>query len=232
MKDLDRLRGLIVSVQAPPDSPLAPTEMITALALAAQTGGASAVRIESATNVRAAKAALHLPIIGLIKRAHAGFEPYITSTTAEVDELIDAGADVIAFDATLRARPDGVTTNQLCEHIQRGGATPMADCSNEEDAVAARELGVPIIATTLHGYTKETSGASLPAIDLVRTMRGYGGFVVCEGGVHRPADVAAAHDAGADAIVVGTAITNVVWVTAQFAAPLRARTRTDATAVK
>ena len=232
MKDLDRLRGLIVSVQAPPDSSLAPTEIITAFAVAAQAGGASAVRIESAANVRAAKAALRVPVIGLIKRAYAGFEPYITSTVAEVEELIAAGADVIAFDATLRPRPGGVTTQQLSERIQRGGATPMADCSNEEDVLAAREVGVSIIATTLRGYTKETSGASLPATDLVRTMRGYGGFVICEGGVRSPTDVAAAHDAGADAIVVGTAITNIIWVTAQFAAPLHARTRTDATAVK
>ena len=232
MIELDKLRGLIVSVQAASDSPLAPTEMITALAVAAQAGGAVAVRIEGATNVRAVKAALHGPVVGLIKRSYAGFEPYITPTLGDVEELLDAGADVIAFDATLRARPHGATVKQLVERIASGGAMAMADCATRGDALAAHKLGVPILATTLCGYTKETSGASLPAVELVRVLRQFGGFVVCEGGVRSPADVAAARDAGADAIVVGTAITNIAWVTAQFAAPLRARARTDATAVK
>ena len=229
---LDSLRGLIVSVQAAADSSLAPSQVITALALAAQAGGAVAVRVEGAANVHAVKAALHVPVVGLIKRSYAGFEPYITPTLAEVEELLGARADVIAFDATLRARPQGATTKQLVERIASGGALAMADCATREDALAAHKLGVPILATTLCGYTKETSGASLPAIDLVREMCGADNFVVCEGGVHSPADVTAARDAGADAIVVGTAITNIAWVTAQFAAPLRAHARTDATAVK
>ncbi|MBV9148311.1 MAG: putative N-acetylmannosamine-6-phosphate 2-epimerase [Candidatus Eremiobacteraeota bacterium] len=232
MIELDMLRGLVVSVQADSDSPLASTEMITALALAAQAGGAVGVRIESAKNVRAVKAALSVPVIGLIKRSYAGFEPYITPTLGEVEELLDAGADVIAFDATLRARPQGATTKQLVGRIASGGAIAMADCATREDALAAHALDIPLLATTLCGYTKETSGASLPAIDLVRALDKFGGFVICEGGVRSPADVAAARDAGADAIVVGTAITNIAWVTAQLAAPLHACARTDATAVK
>jgi len=232
MRHLKRLRGLIVSVQAAADSPLAPTEVITALARAAEDGGAVAVRIENADNVRAVKTNVGVPVIGLIKRFYAGVEPYITATLAEVDELLAAGADVIAFDATLRQRPNGVTTQHIVDRITNGGALAMADCSTEEDGLAAHRLGVPIVATTLRGYTTETATARLPAIDLVRALRRHAEFVVCEGGVRDPADVRAAADAGADAIVVGTAITNIAAVTARFAAALQTRTRTDATAVK
>ncbi|MBV9276983.1 MAG: putative N-acetylmannosamine-6-phosphate 2-epimerase [Candidatus Eremiobacteraeota bacterium] len=232
MSDLERLRGLIVSVQAAKESALSPSAVITALACAAEDGGAVAVRIESADNVRAVKAKVGVPVIGLIKRSYIGFEPYITPTLAEVEELLAAGADIVAFDATLRERPQKTEMYKIVERITVAGALAMADCSTEADALSAQRLGVPILATTLCGYTKETAGARLPAIDLVRALRRFGEFVVCEGGVGDPADVRAAADAGADAIVVGTAITNIAAVTSRFAASLQMRTRTDATAVK
>jgi len=233
MTDAEVLRGgLIVSVQAAPDSSLAPTEMIVALALAAQAGGAAAVRIEGTNNIRSVKAALRVPVIGLIKRGNTSFEPYITPTLDEAEAVAAAGADIIAFDATLRARPQGVTVKQLAERVRSAGALPMADCATESDAARASGDGVSLIATTLCGYTKETRGVSLPALDLIRAIRALDAFVICEGGVHSPADARAAREAGADAIVVGTAITNIAWVTTQFAEALRERTRTDATAVK
>jgi N-acylglucosamine-6-phosphate 2-epimerase len=42
-------------------------------------------------------------------------------------------------------------------------------------------------------------------------------FTICEGGIGSPADVAAAFAAGAQAVVVGTAITNVDVLVARFA---------------
>jgi len=230
---LEGLRGgLIVSVQARADSALAHPQMIAALAQCAQAGGAVAVRIEGTANLRAVKAALSVPAIGLIKRAYSGFEPYITPTTDEIDELLEAGADIIAFDATARQRPDGSTVERLADRIRRGGATPMADCATAGDGIAACALGIPIVATTLCGYTKESGGASLPALDLVRTFAELGAFVICEGGIHTPQSARMAVDAGADAIVVGTAITDIEWVTARFDLAVRERTRTDASAVK
>jgi N-acylglucosamine-6-phosphate 2-epimerase len=229
---LDRLRGLIVSVQANANSPLARPDIIAALAECAQAGGAVAVRIEGTSNVRATKAALSVPVIGLIKRAYDAFEPYITPTLREVEELLAAGADVIALDATSRPRPAGATLEHLADGIRRAGAVAMGDCATEADGVAACALGIPIVATTLRGYTKETQGTTLPALGLVRKFCELGAFVICEGGIHTSASAQAALDAGADAIVVGTAITDVTWVTARFAAVLRKHTRTDASAVK
>ena len=51
-----------------------------------------------------------LPIVGLIKREYSGFEPYITPTLAEVASVVESGAEIVAFDATPRARPGGVAT--------------------------------------------------------------------------------------------------------------------------
>ncbi|MFN2528062.1 MAG: N-acetylmannosamine-6-phosphate 2-epimerase [Candidatus Baltobacteraceae bacterium] len=220
---LEQLRGgLIVSCQAKPGSALDNPAMIAALARAAVENGAVAVRIQGVANLRAVRTLLHVPIIGLIKQTYEGFEPYITPTLGEVEAILAAGADIVALDATERPRPLGESLEALIEAIHRGGALAMADCATVADGERARAFGSDITATTLTGYTKETQGASLPALDVVQGLRG-GGFVICEGGIHTPHDGRAAMDAGADAIVVGTAITNVDWLVEQFAAALPTR---------
>jgi putative N-acetylmannosamine-6-phosphate epimerase len=45
-------------------------------------------------------------------------------------------------------------------------------------------------------------------------------FVICEGGIHEPQAAAGALAAGADAVVVGTAITNTEWLVRQYSAAL------------
>jgi N-acylglucosamine-6-phosphate 2-epimerase len=96
----------------------------------------------------------------------------------------------------------------------------MADCALPEDGVCAQAAGADIVATTLCGYTKETQGAALPAVDLVRRFRDLATFVVCEGGIHSPSSAADAVQAGAQAVVVGTAITNTEWLVSQYVASL------------
>jgi N-acylglucosamine-6-phosphate 2-epimerase len=92
----------------------------------------------------------------------------------------------------------------------------MADCADTADGHAAIAAGAPIVATTLCGYTSATRGAALPAIDLLAAWQGQGAFVICEGGVASPHDVRAALSAGADAVVVGTAITNIDALVRKF----------------
>ena len=50
---------------------------------------------------------MRLPIIGLVKREYSGFDPYITPGLAETREVLETGAEIVAFDATGRPRPDG-----------------------------------------------------------------------------------------------------------------------------
>lgn len=214
---LERLaRGLIVSVQAEAGSLLNTPETIALIAEVAQRNGAAGVRIEGHARIAAVRRVVGVPIIGIVKRAYAGFEPYITVTEREVAEVASAGADIVAFDATLRNRPAGVSVARLVEVIRSLGALPMADCADLADARAAIAAGAAIVGSTLCGYTDATRGAALPALDLVRSMRTPGIFTICEGGVQRAADVKFAFDAGADAVVVGTAITNIDVLVRRF----------------
>ncbi len=218
MARLEMLRGgLIVSVQAWRGSALDDPRIIAAMARAAQDGGAVAVRVAGAEHLRAVRERVVLPIIGLIKREHAGFEPYITPTLEEVQAVIATGAEIVAFDATSRRRPDGSKVADLVESIHAEGRLALADCATAADASAAARAGADALATTLCGYTAETAGQTLPAFDLVHELASMGRFAVCEGGVRFPAQVRAALEARADAVVVGSAITNVDWLVREFA---------------
>ncbi len=209
--------GLIVSAQAWRGSALDDPNIIAAMARAAQDGGAVAVRIEGEENLRATRSRVELPIVGLIKREYPGFEPYITPTLAEVGAIVGSGAEIVAFDATARPRPDGSTILDVVTAVHAAGRLAMADCASAQEAEAAAAAGADILATTLCGYTPPTIGIALPALDLVAAIALLGRFAVCEGGVRSPADLRAALRAGADAVVVGSAITNVDWLVREFA---------------
>jgi N-acylglucosamine-6-phosphate 2-epimerase len=215
---LERLRGgLIVSVQAWPGSALDDAFVTAAMARAAQEGGAVAVRVAGAEHLRAVRTRIELPVVGLVKRRYPGFEPYITPTLMEVREALDGGAELVAFDATARRRPGDTQLGALIEAILAAGRVAFADCATLADARRACAMGAQLVATTLCGYTAETKDRALPALELVRELAQLDAFVVCEGGVRRPADLRAALDAGADAVVVGSAITSVDWLVREFA---------------
>lgn len=219
MKALERLHGgLIVSVQAWSGSAIDDPLVLGAMAAAAQANGAAGVRMQGVANLRAARVRLALPMIGIIKIDYPGFAPYITPTIEQVREVAACGVEIVAFDATPRPRPDGSTVESLVATIHASGCIAMADCATAGDALCALAAGAEILATTLCGYTDETRGAPLPALPLLRELAELDAFVVCEGGVRRPGDVEAAFAAGADAVVVGSAITNTDWLVGEFAA--------------
>jgi putative N-acetylmannosamine-6-phosphate epimerase len=75
--------------------------------------------------------------------------------------------------------------------------------------------GREVLGSTLSGYT----GGPLPEepdLDLVASLRSVGGFVIAEGRYNAPAQAALARRLGADAVVVGTAITRPEVVTGWF----------------
>jgi N-acylglucosamine-6-phosphate 2-epimerase len=218
MNLLERLRGgLIVSVQAAEGSALDDPAVIAAMARAAADAGAVAVRIQGIANIEAVRRRVEVPILGLIKARHPGFDPYITATPDQARAIVAAGAEIVAFDATGRRRPADVSTQAMVELIHEAGATAMADCATAANATHAARAGADILATTLRGYTKETAGAKLPAIDLLKPLRRLGKFVVCEGGIYQRWQAVAAFSGGADAIVIGTAITDLGWRVREFA---------------
>lgn len=217
MSLLDALRGkLIVSVQAPAGTALDDPYVLAAMARAAQDAGAAGVRMQGIANLQAARKRVSVPIVGIVKRAHAGFGPYITPTLADAREIAAAGCEIVAFDVTRRARPDGSSTERLVEAVHAAGALAMADCAEAVDGIEAVAAEADILATTLCGYTPGTEGATLPALDLVRAFARGGPFVICEGGIRAPESGRAAVAAGADAVVVGTAITGLARLVGEF----------------
>lgn len=218
MSLLDGLRGgLIVSVQAWPGSALDDPLVIAAMSRASEESGAVAVRIEGVGNLAAVRPRVEVPIVGLIKREYPGYDPYITPTIAEVRDVVAGGAEIVAFDATSRVRPDGSGIDDIVAEIHARGRLALADCSTAADGEAALACGADILATTLCGYTPETAARTLPALDLVAELAALVRFTVCEGGIRSPAELRAALDAGADAVCVGSAITNVDWLVREFA---------------
>jgi N-acetylmannosamine-6-phosphate 2-epimerase/N-acetylmannosamine kinase len=208
---------LIVSCQPVVGGPLDHVEMVVGFALAALAGGARGLRIEGAANVAAVRAATQVPIIGLIKRDLDATPVRITPLIEDVVALDDAGADIIAFDATDRERP--VPASDLCNAIHAAGKLAMADISSFEEARAADAFDVDLIGTTLSGYTGGPE-PSEPDLDLVRRCASLGKPVIAEGLIRTPEQAAAAIDAGAHAVVVGSAITRPEHITGWFASSI------------
>lgn len=218
---LERLRGrLIVSCQPVIGGPMDRPDIVAAFALATLAGGAAGLRIEGAENVRAVRAMTDAPVIGLLKRDLDGSDVRITPFLEDVESLAAAGADIIAIDATERPRPVSVT--DLVVHIQALGRVAMADCATGSEGRAARILGAEVLGSTLSGYT----GGPVPEepdLALVADLRRLGGYGVAEGRYNRPEDAARARAQGADAVVVGTAITRPEIVTGWFAQAVEGR---------
>jgi putative N-acetylmannosamine-6-phosphate epimerase len=213
------LRGsLIVSCQPVVGGPLDRPEIVVGFALAALSSGAAAVRIEGIDNVRAVRAATRAPIIGLIKRDFPGTTVRITATLADVDSVCEAGADIVAFDATAWPRP--APAADLLAAIHRRGRIAMADVSTAAEAEAAVRMGADLIGTTLSGYM-EGLAPDAPDLALVKAIAGCGKPVIAEGRIRTPEQARAAIDAGAFAVVVGSAITRPEHITEWFATAVR-----------
>lgn len=103
---LQQIKGrLVVSCQALDDEPLHSDFIMARMALAAEQGGAAAIRANGVEDVKAIMRTVALPVIGIIKRDYAGSDVYITPTLREIDELMAAAPQMIALDATGHPRP-------------------------------------------------------------------------------------------------------------------------------
>ncbi|MBA4123101.1 MAG: N-acetylmannosamine-6-phosphate 2-epimerase [Acidobacteria bacterium] len=218
--------GLIVSCQAPANSPLAKPEIIAALAETAEQNGAVGVRIDSPDHILAVKQVVRVPILGIYKVVSASSKVYITPTFDAAKEIAAAGADVIALDATLRQRPGGESLAEIVRRIKEELHLPvMADVSTLEEGINAVETaGVDFVGTTLSGYTNATKHLVEPDFELIeKLVERLDAPIICEGRLRSPDDVRRAFDCGAFAVVVGGAITGVDQLVQWFisATPMR-----------
>jgi N-acylglucosamine-6-phosphate 2-epimerase len=222
IKLLDSWRGgLIVSCQAPDNSPLAKPEIIAAFAETAEQNGAVGVRIDTPENIRAVKKRVKIPVLGIYKIVFPTSEVYITPTFAAAKKIEESGADMIALDSTLRARPHNEKLADIVFQIQTNLNKPvMADIARYEEGIhAAEALGVDVLSTTLSGYTEETKHIATPDFELVETLAQRLSLpIICEGRLRSPEDVRRAFDCGAYAVVVGGAITGIDQLASRFAA--------------
>ena len=216
--------GLIVSCQAQPGSPLRDVAIMVAMARAAQLGGAVGLRVNGPEDIAAIHAAVPLPMIGIYKQDLDGFDVRITPTLEAARDLVQAGADILAIDATDRPHPNGRTSAQLIQLCKAEFHVPiMADVSTLPEGIAAAEAGADIVATTLSGYTPYSRQLETPDFELIAELAASVSVpIITEGRIATPEDARRALDLGAFAVVVGTAITRPEWITQRFVEGMKA----------
>ena len=219
---IGNLKGkIIVSSQAMPGEPFYDETCMFAMMQSAVNGGASALRVAGARDVKLAKG-FNIPVIGLTKpdKLHENWRSvvYITPGLKEVQELIDADADIIAFDGTSRKRPDGSDLKQIIDLIHSFDKLAMADISTFEEGLNVEALGADIISTTLAGYTEESGKAGeTPDFELLeKLVKEIKKPVFLEGRVWYPEEVKKAFELGAYSVVIGSAITRPHLITKRF----------------
>lgn len=198
---LERLQGgLVVSCQAPKESPL--RWVLVTIAQSVVQAGATGLRLDGPKVVRACRK-FHVPIIGIFK------DGSITPTFAHAREVARAGAPIVAT-ANLELIP------KIRQDLK---VEVLADVSTVNEGLRAVTIGADAVATTLSGYTPQSPRMKGPDLALVsklaRRLR-----TLAEGRYATPVQVRAAFRRGAWAVVVGTAITRPDELTRRFLAAL------------
>ncbi|HWQ53439.1 MAG TPA: putative N-acetylmannosamine-6-phosphate 2-epimerase [Bryobacteraceae bacterium] len=213
---------LIVSCQAPDANPFREPESMARFARAAVDGGAAGIRANSPEDIRAIREVVDVPIIGLDKQTATDGGILITPTFESAEQLVRAGATVVALDCTARGQRYGAL-ERLRRIRAELGVPVMADIATVEEAVAAAEAGADLVASTMRGYTQETAGVKRFEPEFVAGLtRAVKVPVLAEGMIGTPEEAAAAIAAGAFAVIVGTAITRPDEITRHFARAVEA----------
>lgn len=211
---------VIISVQAAYGEPLYEESALTAMMQSVVNGGAQGLRVAGERDVKNAKKLFDIPVIGITKPKVLPENwldlVYITPTLEDVNMLISAGADVIAFDGTSRKRE--VKIEEYVDLIHKNNRFAMADISTFEEGVNCAALGCDIVSTTLSGYTTESlKDSDKPDFELLeRLVKETNVPVILEGRIWEPKEVKQAFELGAFAVVIGSAITRPQLITKRF----------------
>ena len=224
MKINELKKGLIVSCQATAEEPMRDSSIIGRFALAAEIGGAIAVRVNGVADILAAKQLITIPVLGIIKHDYPGYWSYITPTLRDVEVVYNTGAEMVAVDASSMPKPGGLDAETLIRDIKRSfpDILLMGDISTLDEGLKAEQAGVDLISTTLAGYTPHTKDMSSeaimelrpPDIELVEQLAQRVSVpVVAEGRYWDEKNAIKAFEAGAHNVVIGAGITRPQVIT-------------------
>jgi putative N-acetylmannosamine-6-phosphate epimerase len=212
-----------VSCQAREGEPFQTPDFQAAFARAAIEGGAAAIRANGEEDVRAIRAVVAVPVIGIRKVAQSDGRRLITPAFDSARALVEAGADAIALDVTARGRRFGAI--ERLKRIRAELKVPaLADIATLDEALEAADAGADAVLSTMRGYTDETADIREFDLQFIRDLVRYcQAPVIAEGMIETPQQAASALEAGAWAVVVGSAITRPVTIARRFSAALENR---------
>lgn len=213
--------GLILSCQVKQSDPLYFSEVIEKLVLCGEWGDACGYRINTPENIYKVKKITDKPIIGLWKINSDTEDVFITPTMKEVDEIVKAGADILAVDATDRMNSNGKKAYEIITEIREKYPDHLilADVRNAEEAKHALELGAHMAAPTLYRFGDNPKSTDSPDFEelakMVQICEGLG-LIIMEGKISTPEEAVQSLYLGAHAVVVGSAITRSHLTTLRF----------------
>ncbi len=216
-------KGLIVSSQALEGNPLRKSEYLAVMAEAAVLGGARAIRANGVEDIQEMRKRISVPIIGIDKRKDSSGRTVITPDFAGAKRVVEAGATIIAMDITDYPSDIAEDRKTLVRRIKEElGVLVMADISTASEAKKAADMGVDAVSTTLAGYVPGALHTAdelyIPNFALVKEIAAMKlpCALVVEGRIWEKADLEKAFALGADAVVIGKAITNPMAITKYF----------------
>lgn len=223
--------GLIVSCQAVPSEPHYMEGISVKMAECAKWAGAVGIRANSPEDISAIKEATGLPVIGLWKIDRNVKDVYLTPNLDAAKKVWEAGAEIIAVQATPHLRDDGKQAYETIKEIKQSipEALIFADVATAEDARIAAEYGADFVAPTLYGYTKAGCFSTIEIKDapdfillrdIVDAIKNTNAKVIMEGKVSTPEIAVQCLYMGAYAVVVGNAITRPHITAKRFARAL------------
>ncbi|KUO77082.1 MAG: hypothetical protein APF77_23605 [Clostridia bacterium BRH_c25] len=215
----DIYHKLIVSCQARKGWAMHGSDIMAAFAAAAQEGGAGGIRANGPEDILAIKRKVSLPMIGINKQWQEGYAVYITPTYESAIPVIEAGAEIIALDATPRPRPKGETLESIIKRIRQKypNVLIMGEISILDEAKRIINMGIDLISTTLSGYTAESANVKSVNLQMVRDITALTPIpVIAEGKIQSIEEAVAVFEAGAHAVVVGTSITRPEIITSRY----------------
>jgi putative N-acetylmannosamine-6-phosphate epimerase len=210
-------RKLIVSCQARAGEPFRDPDSMAKFAASAVAGGAAAIRANGADDVRAIRKAVGVPIIGIWKQMQSDGKVLITPSFESAQDLVAAGANMIALDVTRRGQQYDAL-ERVRRIRQELGVPVLADIATLDEALAAARAGAEFVLSTLRGYTDDTLGVRSFDLCFIQELVSHSPVpVIAEGMIDTPEQAHAALAAGAYAVVVGSAITRPVTIARRFA---------------